>query len=196
MKARVFIYLVVTIGLLITTLDIENTGESAPPTPDLNRQIYEVTIEGSVGNLPFSREGSIFIDSTKTADTPEGKNRINLWLVSGDPRRRGEHGAILLATNNRYYVNGSNIDFAQTTALNFKIDAIFDEELETNTNAFSFNGITFEALTKITTGHLQVELLPGGEISGTVILTGINPETGQVIGYTADFHGHYLSTRK
>lgn len=193
MKARVFIYLVVSIGLLITALDIENTGESAPPTPVVNRQIYDVTIEGSVGNLPFSRKGSIFIDSTSTADTPEGKNRINLWLVSGDPRRRGEQGAILLATNNRYYVNGSNIDFAPTSAINFTIDAFFDEELETNTNAFSFNGLTFESLSKIMAGSLHVNLLPGGEISGTVVLTGINPETGQVIGYTADFHGQYLA---
>jgi hypothetical protein len=195
MKARVFIYLVVTIGLLITTLDIENTGESAPPAPAVNRQIYEVTIEGSVGNLPFSREGSIFIDNTNTADTLDGKNRINLWLVSGDPRRRSEQGAVLLATNNRYYLNGSKIDFAPTTAVNFTIDAIFGEELETNMNAFSFNGVTFESLSKIMTGHLQVKLLPGGEISGTVILTGINPESGQVIGYTADFHGHYVATQ-
>jgi hypothetical protein len=197
MKARVFIYLVVAIGLMITTLDIETPtpGESAAPPPTFNRQIYEVTIEGTVGNLPFSREGSLFIDNTKTADTPEGLNRINLWLVSGDPTRRGEQGAITLATSNRFYVNGSKIDFAATSALNFAIDAFFSEEVEINKNAFSFNGVNFETLSKILIGQMHVELLQGGEVEGTVILTGSSLETGQILGYTADFYGHYLASQ-
>jgi hypothetical protein len=195
MKARVFIYLVVAIGLLITTLDIENTGESAPAAPMVERQIYEVTIEGTVGNLPFLREGSLFLVNSKVGDTAVGQNRINVWLVSGDPKRRGDQGAIMLATNNRFYVNDSRIDFAPTVARNFAIDAHFGEELETNANGFSFNGVTFETLSKITSGDLHIELLRGGEIGGTVILTGLNPETGQVVEYTANFHGHYLATQ-
>jgi hypothetical protein len=195
MKARVFIYLVVAIGLLITTLDIENTGESAPTAPMVARQIYEVTIEGTVGNLPFSREGSLFLVNTKAADTAVGQNRINVWLVSGDPNRRGEQGAIMLATNNRFYVNDSRTDFAPTIARNFAIDAHFGEEAETNANGFSFNGVAFETLSKIMFGDLHIELLRGGEIAGTVILTGLNPETGQVVEYRANFHGHYLATQ-
>lgn len=195
MKARVFIYLVVTIGLLITSLDIENIGESAPTAPAVERQVYEVTIEGTVGNLPFSREGSLFLTNAKSGETAEGQNRVNLWLVSGDPRRRGEHGAIMLATCNRFYVNGSQIDLAPTIARNFAIDAHFSEEVEQNANAFSFNGLSFESLTKISYGDIHVELLPGGEISGLVALTGVNPETGQVVTYVADFYGHYQSTQ-
>lgn len=195
MRARVFIYLVVAIGLLVTTLDIENTGESAPLPPMANRQIFEVTIEGTVGNLPFSREGSLFLVSTPVKETAVGQNRINLWLVSGDPRRRGEQGAISLATNSRFFVNGLPVDFASTTAKNFAIDAHFSEELTPNANAFSFNGLAFETLSKINAGDLHLDLLPNGEIAGTVVLTGTNPETGQVISYTAELHGHYLATQ-
>jgi hypothetical protein len=195
MKARVFIYLVVTIGLLITTLDIENTGESAPAAPTVNRQIYEVTIEGTVGNLPFTRNGSLFLDTLKSGKPAEGSNRINLWLVSGDPNQRGDQGAIMLATCNRFYVNGSQIDFAPVMAKNFTIDAYFGEEVNTNSNGFSFNGVTSETFSKIIIGHIHIELLPGGEVTGTVNLTGLNPETGQVIGYNAGFHGQYLATQ-
>ncbi len=195
MKARVFLYLVIAIGLLVTTLDIENIGESAPTIRQTNRQIYEVTIEGTVGNLPFSREGSLFLVNSKTAELAEGQNRINAWLISGDPQKRGEQGAIMLATNNRFYVNGSHVDFASTVAKNFAIDAHFNEEDELNANAFSFNGLAFESLSKILAGDLHIELLPGGEIAGTVVLTGLNPETGQIVSYAADFHGHYLATQ-
>lgn len=195
MRARVFIYLVVAIGLLITTLDIENTGESAPLPPAANRHIYEVTIEGRVGNLPFSRVGSLFLVNTPLKETAAGQNRINIWLVSGDPHKRGEQGAIMLATNSRFYVNGFPVDYAPTMARNFAIDAHFSEELTPNANAFSFNGLAFETLSKITAGDLHVDLLPNGEIGGTVVLTGINPETGQVISYTAEFHGHYVATQ-
>lgn len=195
MKARVFIYLVVAIGLLITTLDIENTGESAPTTPLAKRQIFEVTIEGTVGNLPFSRRGSLFLVNSTAAEITEGNNRINAWLVSGDPQKRGEQGAIMLATNNRFYVNGSIVDFAPVVTRNFAIDAHFGEERELNANAFSFNGLTFETLSKIEGGDLHIELLADGDIEGTVFLTGLNPENGQIISYTADFHGRYLATQ-
>lgn len=195
MKARVFIYLVVAIGLLVTTLDIENIGESAPSEPMAERQIYEVMIEGTVGNLPFSRAGSLFLVTSKPNEMTNGQNRINVWLVSGDPQKRGEQGAIMLATNNRFYVNGSLVDFSPTVARNFAIDARFTEEAEQNANAFSFNGVTFESLSKILAGDLHIDLLAGGEISGTVTLTGLNPTTGQVVDYTADFYGHYLATQ-
>lgn len=195
MKARVFIYLVVTIGLLITTLDIENIGESAPSTPLAERQIYEVTIKGTVGNLPFNRPGSLFMVTSNPDEMTNGQNRINVWLVSGDPQKRGDQGAIMLATNNRFYVNGSLIDFAPTVAQNFAIDARFNEEADQNANAFSFNGVTFESLSKILAGDLHIELLTGGGIEGTVALTGLNPTTGQVVDYTADFQGHYLATQ-
>ena len=194
MKARVFIYLVVAIGLLITTLDIENIGESAPTTPLAERQIYEVTIEGAVGNIPFSREGSLFLVTSNANEIDQGLNRVNVWLVSGDPQKRGEHGAITLATNNRFYVNGSLVDFAPTIARNFAIDAHFSEEVEVNANAFSFNGVSFESLSKIVLGDLHIDLLTGGEIEGTVVLSGLNPETGQTVLYSATFHGHYLDT--
>jgi hypothetical protein len=59
----------------------------------------------------------------------------------------------------------------------------------------SFNGLTFETLSKIEGGHLHIELLADGEIEGTVFLTGLNPENGQIISYTADFHGQYLATQ-
>jgi hypothetical protein len=195
MKARVFIYLLVTIGLLITSLDINETGESAAPPPTANRQIYEVTIEGTVGNLPFSREGSLFLVNTKTGETAANQNRINIWLVSGDPRRRGEQGAITLATSSRFYTNDIPVDFAPTIAKNFAIDAHFGEEVTPNANAFSFNGLAFETLSKIASGDLHLDLLPNGEISGTAVLTGINPDTGQVVIYVAAFHGHYLATQ-
>lgn len=193
MKARVFLYLVIAIGLLITTLDIENTGESAPPQPTANRQIFEVTIEGTVGNVAFSREGSLFLVNTKTGETAEGQNRINAWLISGDPHRRGEHGAITLGTNGRFFSGATWVDFAPVVARNFNIDAHFGEELLPNGNAFSFNGVNFETLSKILFGDLHIELLRDGEIAGTVVLTGVNPETGQVLTYVANFHGHYLA---
>jgi hypothetical protein len=101
----------------------------------------------------------------------------------------------MLATNNRFYVNGSQVDFAPTVAKNFSINAHFNEEDELNANAFSFNGLSFETLSKILAGDLHIELLPNGGIAGTVVLTGLNPETGQVVSYAADFHGHYVSTQ-
>ncbi|MFZ0547727.1 MAG: hypothetical protein WAM60_19930 [Candidatus Promineifilaceae bacterium] len=195
MKARVFIYLVVSIGLLITALDIENTGESAAPPKTANRQVYQVTIEGSVGNVPFSREGSLFLVSAKAGEQAQGLNRINFWLVSSDPRKRGEQGAIMLATSSQFYINDSQVDFASTHNLNFAIDAHFDEEVIPNPNAFSFNGLTFETLSKINVGDVHLDLLKGGEIAGTVVLTGINLETQQAVHYTAVLHGHYLGNQ-
>ena len=194
MKARVFVYLVVSIGLMIATLD-KGPGESAPPAPAASRQIYEVTIDGTVGNLAFSREGSLFLDSTPLAETPEGQNRINVWLVSGEPTNRGEQGAIKLATNGHFYSNGLTTDYAITTAKNFTVDAYFNEEIEANKNGFSFNGLTFETYSKIQIGQLHIDLLQGGKITGRVVLTGMNPATGQMIGYTADFNGHYLTSQ-
>jgi hypothetical protein len=194
MRARVFIYLVVAIGLLVTTLDIENIGEGASPAPAVDRQIYAITIEGTVGNTPFSRQGSLFlINCSRLEGTAAGQNRINVWLISGNPQTGSGQGAISLATNSYFYESGSQLDIAPTLVRNFTIDAHFDEGTMRNKNAFSFYGTTLETLSHTIGGDLHIELLPEGKIAGTVILTGLNPATQQIVHYSAVLYGHYLA---
>lgn len=160
-------------------------------------QVYEITLEGSVGNRAFKRQGALFVlPSQSGVDSESDVSQVNFWILSGNPAGAAGEGALWLATYDGFYGGKGNETFAQVTALDNELHALFvPENTALNANAFSISANKGENASQLANGRVDLQLLLDGKIEGAVELSGINPASQTYTTYSASISGSYTGSR-
>jgi hypothetical protein len=189
MKARVVIFLTVSVLLLLAYYKEKMVIHASSPL----YQVYEVTINGTVDNRPFTRGGALFIKSTDIEDMEgDGLNKVNFWLVSGKPSGAAGTGAIWLATSGIFYGLPESAEYAAVWAQSEAIDAHFGIEGTPNKNAFSISANQRENVVHLVEGQASFTLQLDGQIEGIVHMVGFNSSSQMPLAYTATISGTYI----
>lgn len=193
MIGKAVIFLVIGASLLLVYLKDNPVTYADSHTV----QVYEITLEGSVGNRAFKRQGALFVlPAQSDADSGVDVPQVNFWILSGKPAGAAGEGALWLATHDGFYGGKGNEAFAQVTALGNELHALFGpENTSLNANAFSISSNRGENASQLAGGRVDLYLLLDGKIEGTVELTGINPSSQTFTSYSASISGNYAGSR-
>lgn len=192
MKGRALVYLVIAAALLIANFE---KGPALYAKGTIY-QVYQVTIQGTAGDRPFSRGGALFILPAGSGEDEANSGQAHFWLVSGKPSGTAGAGAIWLATHDGFYGGEEENIFAQVTTVANRLAAEFEEEWpETNANAFSISTEPDQNVVRLVTGRANLELQSNGRIEGQVELSGRSASSPTLISYTATISGTYFGER-
>jgi hypothetical protein len=159
-------------------------------------QVYEITLEGSVGDRSFKRQGALFVMPAQGSPSGADASQVNFWILSGKPAGTAGAGALWLATYDGFYSGKGNETFAQVTALNNELHALFGpENTVLNANAFSISANKGANASQLADGRVDLHLLLDGRIEGSVELNGINPLSQISTTYSALISGSYTGSR-
>ena len=193
MIGKAVIFLVLSVSLLLVYLKDNPVIYADSHTV----QVYEITIEGSVGDRTFKRQGALFVMPAQNGgDSAADVSQVNFWILSGKPAGPAGAGALWLATYDGFYGGKGNETFAQVTALNRELHALFGpENVALNANSFSLSADRGENASQLAGGRVDLHLLLDGKIEGTVELSGINPSSQTFTTYSASISGSYAGSR-
>lgn len=193
MIGKALIFLVICMSLLLVYLKDNPVTYADSQTI----QVYEITIEGSVGDRVFKRQGALFVIPAQNGGDPGADvSQVNFWILSGKPTGTAGLGALWLATYDGFYSGKRNETFAQVTALDNKLHAQFGpENIALNANAFSISADRGENVSQLAGGRVDLHLLLDGKIEGTVELTGLNSSSQIFTTYSASISGSYTGSR-
>jgi hypothetical protein len=193
MIGKAVIFLVISISLFLAYLKDKPVTYADSQTI----QVYEITLEGSVGDRPFKRQGALFVMPAQAGDDAQSAaSQVNFWILSGKPAGTAGVGALWLATYDGFYSGKLNELFAQVTGLNNELHAQFGpENASLNANAFSISADRVENVNQLASGRVDIQLLLDGKIEGSVELAGYNPLSQIYTTYSATLSGSYTGSR-
>lgn len=189
MKAKALIFLLT--GIVLTLAYLIDKPVTYADTHTF--QVYEVTIQGTVGGRAFTRRGALFTMPAQSDESADAnKNQVNFWLVSGNPSGAAGQGAIWLATYSGFYGGRGDETFAVVSAQSNSLSAQFTAApFAQNANAFSLSSNRIENASQQVMGQVDLQLQLDGTVDGTINLLGLNPASQTFIDYTATLSGNY-----
>jgi hypothetical protein len=193
MIGKAVIFLAVTLALLLAYLKDNPVTYADSQTI----QVFAITLEGSVGDRPFKRQGALFVIPAQAGDASgTDVSQVNFWILSGKPSGTAGAGSLWLATYDGFYSGKGNETFASVTALNNDLHALFGpEKAALNANAFSISADKGENASQLADGRVDLHLLLDGKIEGTVELLGVNSSSQMFTTYSATISGSYTGSR-